>query len=126
MLKEPRQIGKASVKKTKPGHTVYKEIVTKGWEKYQIQDPITGKWNEYNAELHEVVPFHTPCSVCSKYISNKEADMAEVMITPKPCGACKKVQIERNLDKNPIEVICKHTEQVFICFECYEDMCNAY
>lgn len=125
MMKKQRLVGKAFTESsTKPGHTVYKEIVTEGRDKYQVRDG-TGGFRTEVARLVEVVPVHTPCQVCKRFISNHEADMSEFMIERKTCGSCKKLQIDRKLDdRDPTEIICKHTEQQFVCFECFEDMCD--
>ena len=122
-----RIVGKAFMEsKPKPGRTVYKEIVTEGRDKYLVRDGNDG-WRDEVAKLVEIVPDHTPCHICKKFISNYEADMAEYMLETKPCGSCKKEQIERKFDnKDPTEIKCKHTQQQFVCFECFEDMCNDY
>jgi hypothetical protein len=122
-----RILGKAFAEsKTKPGRTVYKEIVTEGNFKFQVRDGNNG-WREEVCRMVEVVPVHTPCHVCKKFIGNFEADMAKYMMEPTICGSCKKQQIEREIDnKDPAEIKCKHTEQQYVCFECFEDMCNDY
>lgn len=110
----------------KPGRTYYKEIVTEGRDKYQLQNTDTGETvavhTPFVAQLVETVPVHTPCFQCGKYISNFEADMAEYMIYDE-CGMCKKKQIDYKLSGKDIEVECTHRKQTFVCFECFEDMC---
>ena len=123
MLRNPRQIGKSSTENKNPGRTVYKEIITEGRDKYEVRNSETGHMEEYVAQLVEIVPVHTPCYKCGVFISNKEADMADAMIHEQ-CGMCKKIQIKSKFDGNPIEIKCTHRKQTFVCFECFEDLCN--
>ena len=125
MLKNPRKIGKSSTPNKHPGRTVSKEVVTDGRDRYQIRNSEAGQMEEYVAQLVEIVPEHTPCYRCQKFISNIEADMADVMIHEQ-CGVCKRNQIKSKLDGSPIELKCTHRTQTFVCFECFEEMCNDY
>ena len=118
-----RQMGKPSTTVKYPGRTYYEEVITEGHNKYYIRNSDTGAVDSFVAQLAEIVPVHTPCFKCKKFISNSEADMAEYMIDDE-CGMCKKKSIENKLDNKLITVKCTHKEQTFVCFECFEDMCN--
>ena len=123
MLRNPRQIGKSATENKYPGRTVYKEVITEGRDRYQIRNSETGKMETFVATLSEIVPVHTPCYKCKKFISNAEAEMADVMIVDQ-CGMCKKLEIQNKFDGKPFEVKCTHRKQTFVCFECFEEECD--
>lgn len=113
-----------TVEGKKSGRTYYKEVIVEGRDKYQRRNS-EGGLDEFVAQMVEVVPVHTPCFRCQKFIGNDEADMAEYMIHDE-CNVCKKVQMVNKLDKKDIEVKCTHRKQTFVCFECFEELCNDY
>ena len=115
----------------------FKEIVTKGFHPYKL--PITdarGKTDmvEFVATLVELVPDHTPCNMCGKYIGKFEEEMTPYIVscthekytTEKinerimrydcsDCGGTWKPKPDSPYWE-PVGI------QEFICFECYEQM----
>ena len=115
----------------------YKEVVTYGFHPYTI--PITDargvtKPVEFRATLREMVPDHTPCNLCKKYIGTFEIEMAPHMIS---CShlKCQETKINELVMTYDCEDCGGHWKakpdepywtpyktQEFICFECYGDI----
>ena len=128
-----REIGKA--KKI----VGYKEVVTIGNHPYKL--PISdarGKIEqvEFVATLIEVVPDHTPCSICKKYIGKFEESMSPHIIS---CNH--KNYSETKINERTLTYDCPEcggawpgipekpywspvNHQDYTCFECYGDMLN--
>ncbi len=115
----------------------YKEVITEGYNKYDIQiTSISGKTEtvEMVAKLYEIVPDYKSCGICKRYVSNYEEAMANTII---PCehDDCH----EKKINEITIMFNCgecggrwngkpdnpywnpKGTQEYF-CFECLEEM----
>jgi hypothetical protein len=115
----------------------YKEIVTYGLHPYKI--PITDSHGvtkdvEFRATLKEMVPDHTSCNTCGKYLSKLEVETTPHMIS---CDheKCRETKINNlvmtfDCDECGGHWAAKPNEpywtpykvQEYLCFECYGDI----
>ena len=115
----------------------YKEVVTYGFNPYMI--PITDargitKPVEFRATLREMVPEHTPCNGCGKYLADLEMEHADNIISCShtKCRETKINELTMTFDCDDCGGHWKadpdkpywtpYKTQENICFECYEDM----